>query len=85
MLVCFHFGAYKLTPFWLRALGIPVIGLLRGNSRERSQLKKMKDQLSPFPRMPTVLYSEDQLRSAVEHLSRGTVLLLTLIAPLGNR
>jgi lauroyl/myristoyl acyltransferase len=85
VLVCFHFGAYKLTPFWLRALGIPVIGLLRGNSRERSRLKKMKDKLSPFPRMPTVLYSEDQLRSAVEHLSKGTVLLLTVDRAVGKQ
>lgn len=78
VLVCFHFGTYKLTPFWLRALGVPVIALLGGNSEVRSRVKRMKDQLSPFPEIPTVLYSNDQLRSLIEVLSAGNVVLLAV-------
>ena len=76
VLVCFHFGTYKLIPFWLRALGVPVIALIGGKSADRSRVKWMKDQLSPFPGMPTVLCIGDQLRKTVEHLSAGQVLLV---------
>jgi lauroyl/myristoyl acyltransferase len=76
VLVCFHFGTFKLIPFWLRALGIPVIALLRGKSDERSHFKRMKDQLSPFRKIPTVLYSADQLRRVIDFLSSGCVLML---------
>lgn len=76
VLVCFHFGTYKLIPFWLRALDIPVLAILRGNSKNRSRAKRMKDQRSPFPKIPTVLYNGDQLRQTVEHLSLGHVLLV---------
>ena len=76
VLVCFHFGTYKLVPFWLRSLGVPVIALLRGDSNQRSRSKRMKDERSPFPRMPTVLYSGNQLRQTVKHLSDGHVLLV---------
>lgn len=77
VLVCFHFGTFKLIPFWVRAMGVPVIALLRGNSEERSRVKRMKDQLSPFPEIPTVLYNHDQLRRLIGVLSAGYVVLLT--------
>lgn len=76
VLVCFHFGIFKLIPFWLRALGIPVVALLRGELAIRSRAKRMKDKLSPFPDLPTVLYSEDQLRNVIRLLSAGNVLML---------
>lgn len=76
VLVCFHFGTYKLIPFWLRALGIPVIAVIGGRSAERGRVKRMKDRLSPFPEMPTVLHLRDELRKSVEHLSSGHVLLM---------
>jgi lauroyl/myristoyl acyltransferase len=76
VLVCFHFGTYKLIPFWLRALGIPVVALLGGKSKDRTRAKRMKDKLSPFPHIPTVLYTCDQMRKVVEHLSAGAVLLV---------
>ena len=76
VLVCFHFGTYKLISFWLRALGVPVIAVIGGKSADRSRVKRMKDQLSPFPGMPTVLCIGDQLRKTVEHLSAGQVLLV---------
>jgi lauroyl/myristoyl acyltransferase len=76
VLVCFHFGTYKLIPFWLRALGIPVIALVGGKSDQRPRAKRMKDKLSPFPHIPTVLYTCDQMRKVVEHLSAGAVLLV---------
>lgn len=76
ILVCFHFGAYKLIPFWLRTLGIPTIALIGGRSKERSRAKRAKDRLSPFPGMPTVLYRGDQLRQTVAQLSAGHVLFI---------
>lgn len=66
ILVFFHVGAFKLIPILLRVLGIPVTVLVEGESESRSSAKRMKDKLSPFSPLPAVLYTEDQLRSAVE-------------------
>lgn len=85
VLVCLHFGTYKLMPFVLRALGIPVVAMLSGNSRQRSRVKRMKDRLSPFPNLPTVLYRGDQLRQLVEMLTQGCVLLLAADRPRGKQ
>jgi lauroyl/myristoyl acyltransferase len=76
ILVFLHFGTYKLIPFWLRALGIPVVALLGGKSENRSRVKRLKDQFSPFPQIPTVVYQTDQLRKAIELLSAGYVLFV---------
>jgi lauroyl/myristoyl acyltransferase len=76
VLVSFHYGTYKLIPFWLRALGIPTVALIRGKSEERSSAKRMKDELSPFPQIPTVVYTGDQMREMVKLLSAGAVLFL---------
>ena len=76
VLVCFHFGTFKLIPFWLRALGIPVVALLRGKSQDRSRAKRMKDRLSPFPKLPTVFYTDDQLRTVIEFLASGHALMV---------
>ena len=76
MLVCFHLGTFKLIPFWLRALGIPAVALLRGKSQDRSRAKRMKDRLSPFPELPTVFYTDDQLRTVVEFLASGQALMV---------
>jgi lauroyl/myristoyl acyltransferase len=76
VLVCFHFGTFKLMPFWLRALGIPAVALLRGKSQDRSRAKRMKDRLSPFPKLPTVFYTDDQLRTVIEFLASGHALLV---------
>jgi lauroyl/myristoyl acyltransferase len=75
VLVCFHFGTFKLMPFWLRALGVPAVALLRGKSQDRSRAKRMKDRLSPFPKLPTVFYTDDQLRTVVEFLASGHALM----------
>ncbi len=85
VLVCFHFGTFKLIPFWLRSLGIPVVALLRGKSQQRSRVKRMKDRLSPFPQLPTVLYNENQLRKVIEVLSAGHVLLLAVDRKTGRQ
>jgi len=85
VLVCFHFGTFKLIPFWLRALGVPVIALLGGRSEQRSRVKRMKDELSPFPEMPTVLYTGDQLRKTIGVLSAGYVLLLAADVEMGRQ
>jgi lauroyl/myristoyl acyltransferase len=76
VLVCFHFGTFKLMPFWLRALGIPAVALLRGKSQDRSRAKRMKDRLSPFPKLPTVFYTDDQLRTVIEFLASGHALMV---------
>jgi len=76
VLVCFHLGTFKLIPFWLRALGVPAVALLRGKSQNRSRAKRMKDRLSPFPELPTVFYTEDQLRTVVEFLASGQALMV---------
>jgi len=76
ILVFFHFGACTMIPFWLRALGIPVIALLEGESGSRSASKRMKDKLSPFAPLPTVLYRTDQLKTVVQLLRAGHVLFM---------
>jgi lauroyl/myristoyl acyltransferase len=85
VLVCFHFGAFKLIPFWLRSQGIPVIALLGGESGSRSAAKRMKDKLSPFSPLPTVLYRKDQLRSVVRFLRTGHVLFVAVDRETGKR
>lgn len=85
VLVGFHFGSFRLIPFWLRALGVPVIFLIRGSSAERVPVKRMEDKLSPFPQLPTVLYNYDQLQSLIEVLSAGNVVFLTADGKTGKQ
>ncbi len=85
VLVGFHFGAFRLIPFWLRALGVPVIFLIRGSSEQRVPVKRMEDKLSPFPHLPTVLYNYDQLPSLIEALSAGHVVFLTADGETGKQ
>ena len=35
----------------------------------------MKDRLSPFPELPTVFYTDDQLRTVIEFLASGHALM----------
>ena len=69
-----------------------MIALIDGHSKERSRAKRMKDRLSPFPHIPTVLYREDQLREITDVLSAGNVLFIAadretgkqISVPIGN-
>lgn len=69
-----HFGPYALLRAWLRAAGFPAMTLLKGKSRRRSLLKRMEDDRSPFPGVPTAVY-QDQLREALGWLRAGNPLL----------
>jgi lauroyl/myristoyl acyltransferase len=75
VLVFFHFGLFEIIPFWLRAVGIPVVTLLGERAEERSLIRQMKDQLSPFPDLPTVVH-RNKLRDVLSVLSTGNVLYI---------
>jgi hypothetical protein len=72
-----HFGPYFLLRYWLRAAGVPVATLVKGNSEFRSGVRRRGDQLSPFPGVPTVFHL-DQLRAANEFLAAGNSLLVAI-------
>jgi lauroyl/myristoyl acyltransferase len=72
-----HFGPFVLLRYWLRAAGIPVAALIMGEAGNRSDLKRLTDQISPFAEIPTAFYM-DQLREAVEFLAAENVLLIAL-------
>jgi len=70
-----HFGPYSLLRYWLRAAGIPAATLVKGESKNRTALRRMKDRFAPFPDVPTAFHRDDELRDAVEFLAAGNVLL----------
>ncbi len=83
VLAMVHFGPVFLLPCWLRSAGIRLITLRNGKAESRIRLKRMKDRLSPFPEIPTVLYL-DQLRELVGVLSAGNALLIAIDQPNGK-
>lgn len=72
-----HFGAYRLSRFWLRAAGIPGASLHGGKAEIRSKLERLEDRFSPFPGIPTAFYS-DQLREVNKFLAAGNALLIAI-------
>lgn len=72
-----HFGAYRLSRFWLRAAGVPVATMHGGNAENRSKLERLEDRFCPFPEIPTAFYS-DQLREVNEFLAAGNSLLIAI-------
>jgi len=72
-----HFGAFRLSRFWLRAAGVPAATLHNGRAENRTSLKKLEDELCPFPEIPTSFY-RDQLREASEFLAAGNSLLIAI-------
>jgi lauroyl/myristoyl acyltransferase len=72
-----HFGAYRMSRFWLRAAGVPVATLIIGKAEYRSKLERLEDGFCPFPEIPTVFYL-DQLREATEFLAAGNSLLIAI-------
>lgn len=73
-----HFGPYFLLRQWLRAAGFPVATLVKGRSVGRTRMKRVKDRFSPFAEIPSALHVDDELRDAVEFLSRGNPLLMAM-------
>ena len=72
-----HFGAFRLSRFWLRAAGVPTATLHNGRAENRTPLKQLEDGLCPFPEIPTAFYL-DQLREASEFLAAGNSLLIAI-------
>lgn len=70
-----HFGPYSLLRYWLRAAGFPAATLVKGQSQDRSPIRRLKDRVALFPEIPTAFHRDDQLRDAVEFLASGNVLL----------
>lgn len=70
-----HFGPYSLLRYWLRAAGFPAATLVKGESKDRTVLRRMKDRFAPFSDIPTAFHRDDELRDAVEFLAAGNVLL----------
>ena len=83
MLAFGHFGPFKLTPFWLRANGIPITALHAGTVQSRSPFMRHNDRHLPFPNVPNVLYG-DQLRELVRIFRTGGASLLAIDNPVGR-
>ncbi|HXT10665.1 MAG TPA: hypothetical protein VN873_03815 [Candidatus Angelobacter sp.] len=80
-----HFGRYSLLRYWLRAAGYPAAMVVKGRSEDRSPLKRLKDRYSPFPKIPTAFYNENQLREMIEFVAAGNPLLMALDVKLGKK
>jgi lauroyl/myristoyl acyltransferase len=80
-----HFGPFSLLRYWLRTVGIPASTLVRGQSEDRSEAKRLQDRVSPFPEIPTALYHENQLRDAVKFLASGNPMLVAIDVLIGKQ
>jgi len=79
-----HFGPFFLLRYWLRAVGFSAATLVRGHSEIRSPKRRLADDVSPFPEIPTAFY-QDQLRELVEFLDAGHPLLIAFDVDLGKQ
>lgn len=79
-----HFGAFRLSRFWLRAAGVPTATLHNGRAKNRTRLKKLEDGFCPFPEIPTAFYL-DQLREVSGFLAAGNSLLIAMDHAAGNQ
>jgi hypothetical protein len=77
-LAFWHFGPYFLMRYWLRASGFPAATLVEGRSQNRSQMKQLKDRVSPFPEIPIAFGRKDQLRDAIDFVASGNPLLIAI-------
>ena len=53
VLAFFHFGAYRMSRFWLQAAGVPVATLLAGKAEDRAKWKRLEVErlkTASFPR-----------------------------------
>ena len=53
--------SFPIMHCWLRAMGLPVGGLVGGNSTMRTPLAQLQDRFLPLPEVPVAMYL-DQLR-----------------------
>src|ERR1700722_7536939 len=79
-----HFGPYNLMRFWLRAGGIPAAILIGGRPGKPSLVKRLRDQRTPFPEIPTT-FSLHQLREMVKFLASGNPLAMAIDYPRGQQ
>jgi hypothetical protein len=84
VLAFWHCGPYSLLRFWLRAAGIPAVTLIQGRAEDRSRWKRIADQVSPFPEIPTALY-QDQLKETLQLLEAGSPLLIAVDGAAGKQ
>ncbi len=79
-----HSGPYPLLRSWLRAAGIPLSMLVRGDATDRSQMNRRKDRWALFPEVPAV-YHQDQIASALDHVKSGWPLAVAIDVPNGRQ
>jgi lauroyl/myristoyl acyltransferase len=72
-----HAGPYRLSRFWLRAIGVPAATLVAGKAEQRTEFERLRDGLSPFSEIPTAFYL-NQLRKVSEFLAAGNSLLVAI-------
>jgi lauroyl/myristoyl acyltransferase len=84
MLALCHFGSFTLVGLWLRALGMPVTGMILRTDRVRSPTDRRRDAYLPQPSTPGYLYA-DQLREIVRLVSAGGTLVAAVDFPSGRQ
>jgi hypothetical protein len=65
-------------------MGLPVGGLVGGNSVTRTHLALLQDRYLPLPEVPVAMYP-DQLRELAKFLAAGNLLYLAIDAPTGKQ
>ena len=79
-----HFGSFPIMHCWLRAMGLPVGGLVGGNSTMRTPLARLQDRFLPLPEVPVAMYL-DQLRELARFFAAGNILYMAVDAPTGKQ
>jgi hypothetical protein len=79
-----HFGPYPLLRGWLRAAGIPLSMLVRGEATDRSQSNRRKDRWARFPEIQAA-YHQDEIPSAIDHLKSGWPLAVAIDVSKGRQ
>jgi lauroyl/myristoyl acyltransferase len=79
-----HFGPFTVVHCWLRAMGLPVGGLVGGNSTKRTRLARLQDRFLPLPEVPVAMYL-DQLRELAKFLAAGNLTYIAIDAPTGKQ
>lgn len=72
-----HSGPYPLLRAWLRAAGIPLSMLVRGDATGRSRMNRRKDRWALFPEIPAA-YHQDEIASALDHVKSGWPLAVAI-------
>lgn len=83
VLACLHSGPYPLLRFWLRAAGVPVTVLIRGETRARTAIRWKTDPLTPFPEVPPA-FGQDRLREMIACIQAGNPVIMAVDTTLGR-